>query len=420
MRLVIWPLAAAVLGCAALQVPAAADTLVPGTYKMEWKIGKADDASPFGRRGLSLRPMTQDELATTPGLKSERCLQGSSEKLKVIIDESKGAGEGYDTAYVARVDSDDAPVDITKACRLALKKDMGVYRVDSGTPATMDIRLGEEGSQITKQTGVNLEVVSGGEDLQFAILGLLGGWQGTIKTDTGGLDIQVYDMNANGIYGDKVKVQEITPEDMPMPGDMILLGGIPEDVSDYGNMIYLGEVVYRDGKLYTFDLSKTGETLTIAPYAGEIGTVRVEAKDGYGKPADCAMFVFYGKSGLFMASGNRDIPVPAGKYACVQSQVIPKQSGPDEKKFGLSLRSASLVDVQSGKTAAFKLGGPLKADIEPEVGVITAKRGQDLRVDLKFAAGECGVAGITGDRNANVNIRDSKGKLMISGQAAFG
>ncbi len=95
-------------GCPA--APAPGVTLQTGTYPLEWRVPKMavdfDPRYPFNSSGenaytLDLKPVSASSGRTYRGLKSASALVGDGGGFVVLVDESKGSGGGYDTAYMA-------------------------------------------------------------------------------------------------------------------------------------------------------------------------------------------------------------------------------------------------------------------------------------------------------------------------------
>ena len=415
-----WIAAAALLGTTAL-VPALGVTIEPGVYNMEWRVPASDDVSFGGRRGAAMGSINDQQISRFKGLSSAKAFIGRTDRCTVILDESKGTGTGYDAAYVFENLPDDSEYDLGSAVKIKLKRNGQVLVPQDANGHLVDRTIGDEGSRITKKVALSLSVhmtarEDGKEEPRYAVLTLRGGWYGKINTDAGELDVQVIDINLNGIYNDKLSVDR---EHFSLrPGDMILVGGTPKTFEEYRNLVYVAETVSYDGKLYNFDVSTTGDAVKIETYTGDVGKISVSATDGHNKPTHCSTAAFYSQAGMFFGSG-KDLTVPPGNYKCLMAVIVPEQSGPKEKRFGITVRPGAVVNVVRDKKTVVKVGGPMKVEIEPGSRTITAKAGQQKRIRLAFTVGGAALAGVDGSRRAWVNIRDSKGKLLSSEQSGF-
>lgn len=416
-------LAAAVvaLGVAAL-APALGITIEPGVYKMEWRVPEPDHASFGGHRGTGVAQIGDRQISLFKGIRSAEALMGRAGPYTIVIDESDGTGTGYDIAYVFERPSDDSAYDLGSAAKIKLNRNGQVLVPQDADGLLIDQTMGRPGSQITKKAALSLSAAmtvreDGKEEPDHAVLTLRGGWYGKLRTDEGELDVQVIDMDLDGAFDDPLSVD--LARSSVVVGDMILLGGTPTRFEDYQKLVYIAETSCYDDKLYRFDVSATGDTVTIEPYAGDVGTISVKAIDGYGKPAQCTGSAFYGEAGVFYRSGPR-MAVPPGNYGYLTATIMPEQSGPNDDVFGVRVRPDGIVKVAANKETVVKVGGPMNVEIEPESRTITAKAGEQKTVRLVLTVGGEELAGVEGNRRAWVNIRDSKGKLLSSEQTGFG
>lgn len=422
MRLLFLLAAALVLAASSSQ----AVVLQPGAYKLEWVIpGPDEETSPFGRRGASLEMMDEERAARMKGLVSDRAFAALTDGYLIVIDESGGASKGYDTAYVIPGYTEGQEVDLSGASKLALLGEERSLRSDPASDVRIDVTMGGEGSRITKQAALSIEVYWNETENQrptsgFALLSTRGGWKGKVSTDAGGIDVSLYDLNGNGVYGDRMSLERgVSADQYPRPGDALVLGSYPRGIGDYGAMVYLSRVNLFKSRLYVFDLSSTGETLEIAAYTGDTGTLSIRAKDGVGKAAECPMAMIYGEPGMYFVS-DADVSVPPGDYACVTALVVPEQDAEGDKQFGLMVRVKSNVNVAKDGRGVLEIGGPISMQVDPKSEVVQVRRGESKNIDIAFSVGGHALTGVMGDRKATVNIRDAKGKLLSSSQSGFG
>jgi len=197
---------AAALAAAASVGPARA-ALVPGTYKLEWRISEV--RGPLYSPGVPvvIRQMAAAEAKKLSGLASKKCLVGESKLFRIIIDESKGTGKGYDSAYLIPVSAEPPITDVRQATVIALKKRGTWLEAADGNKVIVDVLLGEKGSEIAQKASVDLRISVStsrtGRGAGVAWLALLGGWYGRIKTDTGEVPVTLVDTNSDGIFGSR-------------------------------------------------------------------------------------------------------------------------------------------------------------------------------------------------------------------------
>jgi hypothetical protein len=300
--------------------------------------------------------------------------------------------------------------------KIALKKERDyLLPVDNDGP-TIELMLGEKGSQITQEANLVLMVTMRPEGIKegpiaYGSITTRGGWVGKIKTDTGEIKVRLTDTDGDGIYGNRIGFGAL---------DMISFdnGKSPESIEDYYSMEqYCGKTILYDGKFYDFNVSKTGDSIEIKPYDGEMGTLKIEAKDGSGKPTDYKYILIYGDGGMYCLKSAPEIHIPPGKYQLSQATIRPKQSGVEANWFGVDVRSDKPFTVAKDQTAVLAIGGPLAIKIDSPVSI---KRGQDLSINLAFTAGKDQTSGFEGSRIPKVTIKDAKGKVIKTANAEFG
>jgi len=400
--------------------PGRAITLDAGTYKLQWAIPGPKEA-PSGYCSARMRTLPADEAARYEGLRSGKCYRAMMHRMTVLLDESKGTGQGYDVAYVTAEQSGASRIDLKQAARIPLKLNRDVLESDRENPVRVNVEIGEYGSMVTKQADVMLSVrfAAGpsGQGEPTAYTTLRGGWSGTIKTDAGPVDVQLLDQNSNGIYGDLLAVEPGLP--FFVPADMLLIRG--SGPNRPSKRLGLAKVVECDGKLYSIALSKTGDALTIEPYTGGTGSVKVEATDGYGKPAECRSMTLVGESAVYDLLGGGGMKLPVGEYRVLEAQVTQTdRNGPEAGAFGVAVYSRLRVKVEKDAEAAVKIGGPMKLEIEPDIPSIAAERERPTPIALVFTVGGSQLVEIDGDRSAQIKIADAGGKVLQTGEASIG
>ena len=416
-------LAAALVGIGAL-APALALTIQPGTYRLEWRIPEAN-TPPAGYQGASLQIMSDHEAKPFVGLRSTKCYSGTTGSLTILLDESKGTGKGYDTAYIVPKPAGDSTIDLGQATAIPLKRNGEALESDPTNKAEVYLLIGEKGAQVPQKAAASVSVEFHStqerkEPWVYATVELRGGWHGTVKTDGGDLEVQTIDNNSNGLYDDTLSVR--ASDNWPTLGDSIRLGTMSEG-GDWTS-VWLGEASSYDGKLYVIKVSKIGDTVDIQPYKGDVGKIMFQALDGSNKPAKCERVMVFGKYGMFDLPHQNDLTVPVGQYRCLYATVTlanqAQQRGRSAAVTGIAVRPKGSVRVSKGGEAILRVGGPVKLAIEPESKVITLARGQEKHVALAFTAGRDDLGGVMGSRSAQVAIKNSKGKVLMRGEAGFG
>lgn len=225
---------------------------------------------------------------------------------------------------------------------------------------------------------------------------------GRVKTDTGEIEVAVRDCNFNGTYNDKMLFSlNSTPS--------YDLARIDQNLQDYihtersADGIYIGPThyLYRlakaalfDGKLYTFDVSPSSDTLTVALYTGDTGTVKYEAVDGFGKPVRLDTASVYGANGLYnSAIGGNSVTIPTGDYICSSAMLKPSTEQNPNRGFQLGYYVMTPITVRKNKVSIVKLGGPLSIElmqlnfkrlnnVNPKDEEVKVKRGSHVTIDM--------------------------------------
>jgi len=420
MRLLIGSLGVLIILAVAAPAPSFGLSIVPGTYKLEWKIPEPQEPE-TGMLFTYLQPMSSTQAGRYEGLSSAKCLSGTAGPLIVIIDESKGTGNGYDTAYFAPAALTDPKSDLKQAGSVTLKVDPSGtgYDPDLKEPLAVSFPIGPAGSRIVQKAAISpvFRIYlpdKEGKRTGFANLWVRGGWYGKIKTDEGELEIGTLDRNWNGRYDDRIMPKSSSP--YLVPGDAIRIrkAGGPDST------LSLGKAVGYGGKLYSVKVSETGDALQIQPYEGDTAELRIDSRDSRGKPVPCAWASVGGPSGTFLLDNTNEITVPPGKYWCWRVFLVPKQEGPEKDRFGVAITSNDSRAVARNQTAVFKYGGPIKVEIQPGSDVVRMKHGEEKSISLAITVGGNEIGGVSGNREPKIEIRDTKGKVLKTDKGAFG
>jgi hypothetical protein len=375
-----------------------------------------DPGSPSDGPGESLywfelKPVSASSGRTYRGLKSANAFAGRGGGFFVLVDESKGSGTGYDTAYIAASKADLAVFDVAQAVKVSLRDNPGKFYgateadsmlslSDKPGELSTEICIGEPGDQVIKRAavdGFNIRLRQTGARAEpcTAEVTLRGGWYGNLKTSKGELQVRAEDSNGNGVYGDKLQPESETCKGCC--GDMIYI--IPAKRGGREDPIELAEAVQIDGQLYSVDVSKTGNRLDIKPYGGETGFLSVGATDGKGRGADCEDISYSGDKGNFSPVDDQPAKVPVGNYRCSAS-------------IGAGVYVASpLVALGKDRTVRFAIGGPLHFEVAPGTDAIRAKAGEDKQIEMTVYAGQ-DIMHFASCGKFTATITDAEGKTV--------
>jgi hypothetical protein len=387
--------------------PMAGMTLLPGTYHLTWEIPKIaesfDPKFPFSSPGenrylLPLKPANANLNITITGLESRNAFAGFGGGFLVIVDESKGTGTGYDTAYIIRSKAGIVRIDVALAEKVMLRENPDKFYGAAETDSMLSmvekpgelltwICTGRPGGQATEQAAVDgfnicLKRTGGKAKPCEADVTLRGGWFGAVKTSNGELRVRATDDNGNGVYGDRPETGWETGE--KSCGDAVTFSP-PEGPSGEDIVVILGQAEQVAGKLYSIDVNPVGDSIDVKPYSGDTGLLRVGGIDGKGKPARCENISFFGDNGDFSTAGLQPAESPTGKYWCSAFIAMEKSEyGEDQGVFVVTPQQSTLTKNAMLK---FSMGGHIRLQLAKETGVIKARSGKDEEIELIAYAG---------------------------------
>ncbi|MEN6520537.1 MAG: hypothetical protein ABFD46_05215 [Armatimonadota bacterium] len=408
-------------------LPSEAVILQPGTYKLAWTT--SEDISKTTCQFLELDLAPQDNgVPAINGLKSAKYLRCGPDEdcyLRMVLDESKGTGKGYDVAYISLAASGKL-TDVAQAIKLPLRKSNNAplmwkdVKVLESDKFTLDIPY--TSSNIIRKTTISLEIdiFDDGNITGTAAIKLWSGWSGVIKTDGEDLKVILDDQNADGLF-EKNSSNQAIDGTTPCLNDYIWIGR-HNGQCECGECksFMLGGVSSYDNKLYIINVKPSGEEIEIKPYTGPSGTVILNAIDGYNKPAKCGATI-HGKEGFFKLLDNgKETQIPAGVYKTSPLFIIePEQNKASDKRISIFQRANLEITVQPEKAVTIDAGGPVTLSINSEKDAVTAKAGQEIKISLDIKIKD-EKAVILSEKNPVISIYNSAGKLLKSGKGEFG
>jgi len=398
--------------------PAWGLTLEPGTYKLEWRVPKDYVEGQVTAKNMYGSAVPAQKAKMYRGLVSKCPIACNDERWQAVLDESKGTGAGYDTLYIVTQRSRDGIFDAKQAIAVPLIKADGYLISDPDTQLTLTVPFGGVPREVTAAASAMVRTI-GKETRGYVEVALGGAWVGKVRTDKGELDMFPIDANENGAFDDRIKAKA-GGED-PDEGDALVIHR-PSLLEGRGDeQIYLAKCVQLDGKLYSIDVSKTGDTVEIGPYTDPLGRLRIDATSPSGKKIKVTGAQIVGEAGNFSIERDTsgDIPVGVYTYANADVETAPAGKTPAMK---LSVRASNPVHVNAGQPSVWMIGGPLKVEIQPDTKNIAAKRGGPLSLEVSFKLGADEVPSISGGNQATpkVTITSPKGKIVKTGKAEFG
>lgn len=386
-------IAAAIIGGALWRV--SQQSLWPGTYYMEWRMDRP--VNPTTNLAGELKQVSPASVREIKGLKSRRPYLGKAGPLTVVLDESRGAGTGYDTAYVysAYPRKGASP----RVVRVSLKRSkdwLGEALSGSGRKTPIDLHLGAGTDDAVVQSTSLLSVfVRLGAKRRPTLAGVevQGGWYCKIRSGFG----------------------VVEAEPLRVARDLGILPREEAKANTYHGVLSPGEVEQYRGKLYVISVSSSGRTVKINPYRGPVVSVRITAKDGQGRSVRCESG-HVGGPGDFDASGDDDVVCVPGKYLVVRADIRRFAGGLAEgwgRSPWLSIEERPF-DVPQTDQVVVEFGGPMKMEIDPGHATMVRSRSLTGTMPVAFSVARGKLTAID-PAQFHVRIIDSLGKACWSG-----
>jgi hypothetical protein len=327
--------------------PLAAMALAPGVYKLKWNSGPASQDILWSRyRGYQAVISMSKPSDRVRGAASNRALISFNldDSLRMCLDESKGTGKGYDTAYVGLGSEYDNDPDCRKMVRIPLVvRNGGLYAKGFAADVPLGARKAAPSRRVFDIV-VRVQHDSRGEIAGRVWLYIRGSWQGRINTSKGSVPVRLVERQGFGQWQN------------------VIIGRESSDEKDSGwsspvALLHIGGAITFDNELYSLSVSPKGDSLSIQPYRGPTGVLSVRAVDGYGKPVSRASLSVGHLR--FSCSRGRKIVMPVGNYTDVMFTLA-------EDARGRSITVDSglpQLTIRKG-VQTVKVGGPLAFDLQ--------------------------------------------------------
>lgn len=332
----------------------------------------------------------------------------------VAIDESKGTGKGFDTGYVDANRNGDMTDDQPVSWKM---KD---YDQHSPWIATT-CRQGPAGpSQTTNPAFIRLALY--GTNGEIIGIDKKGAWVGQIETNKGKVPFASVDMNADGIYGEQPlagppplvprKLCDSVFVDSTGHGSVVVSSYSGSQQIDMQKACILGK------RLYDIVVTPTGDKVTIAPYAGPTGRLKITSSKIAGADALVSSASLTGDAGNFRFDSVTDpITLPVGNYKLGSCQLqLKAKSGNTLQLYCEVKMSAS---VEAAKETPLTIAGDLNMAISPDQKEMRMKPGTSCGLHWVIKIGDkVTVSSLSaGQERPTVNFLNKAGKLIYSTKA---
>lgn len=392
--------------------------LVPGTYELKWDPGlnlKNVKESETDKDNKAVNLITN--APKTKSAKAKRMVfqidgTGPTDMLAVIFDESKGTGKGFDTAYVDTNRnwnlSDDTPLQLKTTSDRETKTTDWVEIPSHQGPIT--------GEHTNYPIRVKLEAYIYGKSTS-ADIAIKGGWKGTIDSSEGEVECATVDANANGVYGDPVQIKKNLKYDYD--NDEYLFvdtngAGSLSMTSWSKHAILLNKITAVGKKFYNIQVNQAGNKVTVEPYTGPMGKVKVVSGKIEGFKSTIEEVSITSENGYytFEGSGSREIALPAGKYRVAEASTTIKSTG-----LYVDCEIEPKTGIESKRTSTLKIEGRIKTQISPEVKNLKLRTGVEEKINIIHKIGNSSSFWSfynEGSQNPSVKVKlcDLRGKLI--------
>lgn len=251
-----------------------------GTYTLKWQ-----DLSVIGdnARMDGLRDVSSDDSPIFIGSNSPNARWAQTDHFVAVLDETGGAGKGYDMLYLLpRPRSNKvAPrekLDLPDARKIPLRSyhprittnrrplTLRLWPLPLLEPVedniTSEFRFTVSGKTITRKSDLDIAVYDWKGTPGFIKIALKSGWIGTLETNTGPRTVAPIDSNFNGVYGESRSSD--ADEQRWLPDEILL-----EMERGSGETIRCDEPLTYGADVYTFNVSPDGSKVTVKSDGGK-------------------------------------------------------------------------------------------------------------------------------------------------------
>lgn len=389
-----------------------------GTYVLQWDremdVTEVIDQLPkFEREQAAAKIKKMPNLVSSEAKIEAWEFDGSDDDglMLFVVDESKGTGKGFDTAYIDynrnRDLTDDAPV--------TWDGSDDEYQKSTHWVDVQSHQGWLDGQHENHPIPTRLLMMRS-RDWFYPQLQRKACWKGTVDSSDGKVEIALVDCNCNGIWGDPAAFDskfEITAGDNVFIDINSIGKVIPRVPSKH--MLSLNPVTIIANRLYKIQAEGLGDKITIAPYTGPAGKLLISG-NLMGKPALARSLVVIGPTGEYDLKDFCDKPMvfPAGKFMLMNCTLGVTGSGARQSDTGAEPKRVFRIDP--GKQTTLNLGGDklhfaIKSD--KKTLVLTPKSTEPIDVTATIGNMYVGsVLPLDSEQNAKVKFFDAGRKLV--------
>lgn len=341
----------------------------PGTYELRW-----DKDLTYAGHGImgtgDLQPKAVFALLRGRPRKASKSIiyraysidgRGAAGTLIIALDKSMSGSRHYDTLYVDRNRnfdlSDDEP--------------MGIAANEATSRIWMAVRAGQGSRSPNEETLVSVHVSLLGENAVRTYVEKKGGWVGHVETNVGRIDCAIGDSNYSGSYGDSTAKSPSDP--VATNSDLLFLDdtGLGRlDTDAYGpTCVRIYPISRIGGRFYKLWVNPAGDRISIEPYKGPTGRVRVTAESTRGLDGEATFFSLISSEALFdfAYSGSKPVSVPAGYYQGINCDLHITAKNQKNPVFA-ECKIRRPIEVKANTENVVRVSGPASLSIDPDPG----------------------------------------------------
>jgi hypothetical protein len=323
-----------------------------------------------------------------------------------VLDESRGAGQGYDRLYVDANRNGDLTDD---------RPLRGTHRRGAVVFGPLALLIDVDGRK--RLYHAMLEGREGGPATEYFIKSL-GYYAGRTRFGAKRHSVALVDFNGNGLFGDPFRDLSFDPG---KSGDMILVDANGDGRFEQGGIIpketlYCGKCIVVDGRFYELATRSDGSALRVTPAPVKLAAVRSD----YPRFA----LILVNEHGVLPIESQGGVArVPVGTYRVAGWSIEHRAGG---RKWevqgggGQPEGSAPELAVTEGGSPSFKLSSPLVAKV---ADTRTSGQGIDFQLEVTTASGErIGNVAVDGQQppEPTLKIVDARGNEVATLKFHYG
>jgi hypothetical protein len=405
--------------------------LTPGVYPLRVAACRDEDAPALEPLPLPVTgtppllpggpPFVEPRYASRQPLYARLPLGEVAAGVLVALDESGGAGSGYDRLYFdARLDGNLAAAAPVEG-RIRRAGAFVSVEFDCPTMPALYESAAASSPLIRRTLRVRIHGYRLGDAPWRFRYELAERRVGQIPSSSGPVQVVLADSAMRGDFSRRCAYHSAVPT-VDGAGPQLWLSPNPTAPEALDPLrLSLGTAQLLGGLLYRFEPTATGDQIAVRLYTGDAGRARIEAANARQEALPVTQITLLGGAGRYeIDSGVAEQALPPGDYFAITSIEQPDEEG----EWTLRFRSRAPFRLPAAADTQVAIGGVLRALISPGVQRLVARRGEILALSLSFvsAAGHelVDLEGPEGAGYATVVVRSAAGRVVARSRSGFG